>query len=226
MVVGSSSDPAEREADAAARVIVARLRADDGGASAESGGGRIQRSAFTETSPAGAPVDRIRPATAAAAQRQMIRRAYVNGTAAKDAPLFEKVSPVDAAIPLGDGSTANGLGITQINMKHYLERHTYKYQRLNSKTISPAAGMFPQGTTVDNVKALLVKALAKVPSGTAIGESAVSTTVEVDGLKLNLGALKGGKLSAFFPIDGTGYHKYSADELKAIRGEKNAGSTS
>jgi len=227
MVVGATSDPAEREADEAARVIIARLRADGSAPLSTPAPGRIQRSGFTDPVSGAGVHGRIQPVAATMARRQVIRRAFVNGTAAKDAPLFEKIAPVDAAIQLGGDSDAAKFGITATNMKHYLERHTFKYQRLNSKTIKPAAGMFPQGTTVDNVKAWLVEALSKLPETSTIGESAVSTSVTLsNGLKVNLGALKGGKLSAFFPIEGgshTGYHKYSADELKAIRDAKNAG---
>lgn len=161
-----------------------------------------------------------------AARRQMIRRDFVKGSADKDAALFEKVSPPNDSITVGPGSRAEKFGIQESNMAHYLERHTFKYQRLNAKTIKPAAGMFPHGTTVDDVKKWLEEALVKLPDATTIGTSPVSVPVDLDnGLRVNLGALKGKKLSAFFPIDGgtlDGYHYYSADELKAIRDAKNA----
>lgn len=161
------------------------------------------------------------------AQRSMIHRAYKNGDAAKDAPLFEKVAPIDKPLDTGPASQAAKFGITGGNMEHYLERHTFKYQRLNAKTVSPGAGMFPVGTTADDVKAYLDEALQKLPDGTVIGQTPVSTSVDLsNGLRVNLGALKGGKLQAFFPIAGgsnAGFHEYTADELKAIRAEKNKG---
>lgn len=160
------------------------------------------------------------------AQRQFVRRDYIHGSAAEDAELFDKEPPPNDSINVAPGSRAAHFGIEQSNMAHYLERHTFKYQRLNAKTIKPAAGMFPYKTTVADVKKWLEEALTKLPDGAAIGQSPVSQSVVLDnGLKVNVGALKGKKLSAFFPIDGgthPGYHHYSADELKAIRDAKNA----
>ena len=121
-------------------------------------------------------------------QRSIIRRDYKNGSADKDAPLFEKVAPVDKPI---DATKAAKFGITAGNMEHYLERHTFKYQKLNAKTVSPGAGMFPVGTTADDVKKYLDEALDKLPDGTTIGDKPVSTAVDLsNGLRVNLGALK------------------------------------
>ncbi len=159
-------------------------------------------------------------------QRAVIHRAYKNGSADKDAPLFEKAALVDK--PIG-AANASKLGITQGNMEHYLERHTFKYQKLNAKTVSPGAGMFPVGTTADDVKKWLDEAIDKLPDGTTIGDKPVSTAVDLaNGLRVNLGALKGGKLQAFFPIAGgsnAGFHEYTSDELKAIRTAKNGATT-
>lgn len=160
-----------------------------------------------------------------AAQRSMIRREYIHGSAAEDAELFDKVAPVDKPLDVSPGSRAAKFNITSGNMKHYLERHTFMYQRLNSKTVSPGAGFFPYKTTADNVKAMLDEALTKLPDNTVIGTSPVSVAVNLsNGLRVNVGALKNGKLSAFFPIAGgshPGFHAYSSDELKAIRTVKN-----
>jgi hypothetical protein len=154
------------------------------------------------------------------ARRSIVHRAFKK-SAADDAKLFELTPPVNGEIPLGPKSSAAKFGITQTNMAHYLERHTYKYQRLNGKTVSPAAGMFPEGTTVNEVKAMLTEALDKLPADAKIGTTPVSTSVDLaNGLRVNLGALSGGKLQAFFPVPGgtnTGYHKYEAADLKAIR---------
>lgn len=154
----------------------------------------------------------------------MIRRDFIGTNAAEDAKLFEKVPPADSSIPLGDRSDAKKFGITETNFKHYLERHTFKYQKLNSKTINPAAGMFPVTTAVGDVKTMLIEALGKLPDTEQIGADPVSKSVDLsNGLRVNLGALKSGKLSAFFPVPGgtnTGYHKYEAVELKAIRDAK------
>jgi hypothetical protein len=195
----------DREVDAHVRHVpaVETLRA----------GGAVGPIATTGTS-------RIRRA---ASGELVIRRAYVKGSAVEDAKLFDKSPPVDKPLDTAAGSRAAKFGITAGNMAHYLERHTYKYQRLNAKTIDPAASMFPHGTTADDVKKMLDEALKKLPDSTVIGTTAVSTSVDLDnGLKVNLGALKSGKLSAFFPISGTGCHNYSADELKAIRDAKNS----
>lgn len=165
------------------------------------------------------------------AQRSIIRRDYLRGSAAKDADLFDKEAPVDKPLDVSAGSRAAKFGITAGNMKHYLERHTFKYQRLNAKTVSPGAGFFPHTTnghttTADDVKAMLDEALAKLPDSATIGTTPVSVPVDLsNGLRVNVGALKGGKLSAFFPIAGgtnPGFHEYSSDELKAIRTVKNA----
>jgi len=151
----------------------------------------------------------------------VIQRAYVNGTAEKDAPLFEQSSPIpdEQVAPLPKAATDKG--ITETNLGHYLERHTYKYQKLNAKTVSPAATLFPHGTTSENVKAYLLEALGKVKDTDTIGTTPVSLLVDIAaGIKVNLGALKGGKLAAFFPISGTGVVDYTPDELKAIRDAK------
>jgi hypothetical protein len=163
---------------------------------------------------------RVAPA-GAVALRSVIHRAYVNGTAEKDAPLFEQSSPIpdEPVAPLPKAATDKG--ITETNLGHYLERHTYKYQKLNAKTVSPAATLFPHGTTSENVKAYLLEALGKVKDTDTIGTTPVSLLVDIAaGIKVNLGALKGGKLAAFFPISGTGVVDYTPDELKAIRDAK------
>jgi hypothetical protein len=147
---------------------------------------------------------------------------YVNKDAAGDAPLFEKATPIpdDQVGPVPAVVTKKG--VNQTNLGHYLERHTYKYQKLNAKTISPAATLFPHGTTADDVKSYLVEAMGKVKDSDAIGASPVSLAVDLsNGIKVNLGALKNNKLAAFFPLSGPGVVNYTPDELKAIRNEKN-----
>lgn len=165
------------------------------------------------------------------AQRSVISRDFIHGSADEDADLFEKQPPVDKPLDVSAGSRAAHFGITAGNMKHYLERHTFKYQRLNAKTVSPGAGFFPyttngHTTTADDVKAMLDEALAKLPDHASIGTTPVSVPVDLsNGLRVNVGALKSGKLSAFFPIAGgtnAGFHEYSSDELRAIRTVKNA----
>ncbi len=164
------------------------------------------------------------------AQRSIIRREFIHGSAEEDAELFDKEPPVDKALTGNVARRAAELGITEGNMGHYLERHTFKYQKLNAKTVSPGAGFFPyhtdgHRTTVDDVEAMLEEALTKLPDGTAIGQSPVSVSVDLsNGLRVNVGALKNGKLAAFFPVPGgshPGFHAYTSDELKQIRAAKN-----
>ena len=222
--VGAADDPAERDADRMADAAIALLRRADPDAS----GARVRRSPAATMSPDPRPVSRVRSASPVpirrAANPRVIRRAFVNGSAEKDVPLFKKEDPKsgdDSLTPIA--AKAGKLGVTALNMAHYLERHTFKYQRLSGKTTKQRAGMFPTGTTAAQVKSMLVEAVNSLPDDASIGEAVTSKTVDLkNGLKVNLGALKGGKLSAFFPIGGTGYHYYDNGELNAIRLAKNA----
>ena len=160
----------------------------------------------------------------------VIQRAYVNGSAAADFALFERLPAPDEAIDLTAPTVApkaTALGITSTNLKHYLQRHTFKYQPLNgASTDADLTGMFPSGTDKDGVKDMVLEAITKVPDGTVIEKKPVSVGVDLaSGLRVNLGALDAGKLRAFFPLSGTGVHSYTRAELQAIKAEKNAQAT-
>jgi hypothetical protein len=220
LAVGAVDDPAEHEADRLADAALAVLR------STELGSTRVRRSTASSRSPDPVAHRRVRPAAPVHRSHDpaVIRRAYVNGTAEKDLPLFKLQDPKSGDNSLGTAAAkAAKLGITAFNMPHYLERHTFGYQRLSGKTTKQRAGMFPTGTSADDVKKMLLEAVGKLPDDAAVGEAVTSETVDLaNGLKVNLGALKGGKLSAFFPIGGTGYHYYDDGELNEIRKAKNA----
>ncbi len=157
----------------------------------------------------------------------VIQRAYVGADATTDVALFPKEQVADEAIDLSASAAsakAATLGITGVNLKHYLNRHTFRYQPLTSaSTYPPQTGMFPIGTDKDAVKSMVVEAIGKVPDGKTISADIESISVDLaNGLKVNLGALAGNKLQAFFPQSGTGFHEYSNVELQAIKVEKDA----
>ncbi len=155
----------------------------------------------------------------------VMQGAFIGGSAAADAALFEKQPVADEAIDLAaskSAAKAATLGITATNLKHYLNRHTFKYQPLSSSsTYPPQTGMFPIGTDKDDVKNMVVEAIGLVPDSTPVTSDIESVLVDLsNGLRVNLGALAGGKLQAFFPQGGTGFHSYTNVELQAIKKEK------
>ena len=157
----------------------------------------------------------------------VIQRAYVGADAKEDVALFPKEQVADEAIDLSTSASsarAAALGITGVNLKHYLNRHTFKYQPLSSaSTYPPQTGMFPIGTDKDAVKSMVVEAIGLVPAGKTVTADIESISVDLaNGLKVNLGALAGNKLQAFFPQSGTGFHSYTNVELQAIKAEKDA----
>ena len=157
----------------------------------------------------------------------VIQRAYVGADAKEDVALFPKDPVADEAVDLSTSASAAraaALGITSINLKHYLNRHTFKYQPLTSaSTYPPQTGMFPIGTDKDAVKSMVIEAIGKVPAGKTVTADIESVSVDLaNGLKVNLGALAGNKLQAFFPQSGTGFHSYTNVELQAIKAEKDA----
>ncbi|MHB8645238.1 MAG: hypothetical protein ACYDAR_05565 [Thermomicrobiales bacterium] len=157
----------------------------------------------------------------------VIQRAYVGADAKADVALFPKEQVADEAVDLSASASAAKaatLGITSVNLKHYLNRHTFQYQPLSSaSTYPPQTGMFPIGTDKDAVKSMVIEAIGLVPAGKTVSADIESITVDLaNGLKVNLGALAGNKLQAFFPQGGTGFHSYTNVELQAIKTEKDA----
>jgi len=134
--------------------------------------------------------------------------------AASDAALFSRKDPKSVANPAIPKAATN-LGVTELNMKHYLERHSYGYQRLSSKTIGNDATMFPQSMGGAEISAALVGCLSQFEAGDDITKG-----VEKDfgGIKYRMTSRGSGKLNGFFPISG---HVYTASELDQMRGEKN-----
>ena len=146
-------------------------------------------------------------------REQLIQRVF-HENAEKDAILFKRNDPTSATNP-PIPKEASDLGIEKLNMAHYLERHSYSHQILNSKTIKNAATMFKQTMGEAEISATLVACLKQLTSG-----DDVTSGVEkvVDGVTYRMTSNDGKKLNGFFPITG---HVYTSDELKELRTEKN-----
>ena len=146
-------------------------------------------------------------------REQPIQRVF-HENAEKDAILFKRNDPNSATNP-SIPKEASDLGIEELNMAHYLERHSYSHQRLNSKTVKNAATMFKKTMSEAEISGTLVECLKQLTAG-----DDVTSGVEkvVDGVTYRMTSIDGKKLNGFFPITG---HVYTSDELKELRTEKN-----
>lgn len=144
---------------------------------------------------------------------QPIQRVF-HENAEKDALLFQKNDPSSASNPTIP-QEAIDLGIQELNMTHYLERHSYTHQRLSGKTTKNAATMFNINMGEAEISATLVACLKQLTAGDDVTKGVEKV---VDGVTYRMTSVDGKKLNGFFPITG---HVYTADELKELRAEKN-----
>ncbi len=164
----------------------------------------------SHTVPYGTPISAL---SASSNRDQPVQRVF-HENAEKDALLFQKNDPSSAGNPTIP-QEAIDLGIQELNMTHYLERHSYTHQRLNGKTIKNAATMFNKNMGEAEISATLVACLKQLTSGDDVTKGVEKV---VDGVTYRMTSIDGKKLNGFFPITG---HVYTADELKELRAEKN-----
>ncbi len=151
--------------------------------------------------------------SASSNREQPVQRVF-HENAEKDALLFKKNDPSSASNP-AIPQEAIDLGIQELNMTHYLERHSYTHQRLSGKTTKNAATMFNINMGEAEISATLVACLKQLTSGDDVTKGVEKV---VDGVTYRMTSIDGKKLNGFFPITG---HVYTADELKELRTEKN-----
>jgi hypothetical protein len=118
-------------------------------------------------------------------------------------------------------SNLSKYNLSDANMKHFLDGHTYDYLQPNLRKNAPRTTLWPQGTTPDDINRYLEEALDELAAEHRLPAPGFPEQVEVNGIWVQVGTQSDGaggiRIGQFFPTDAnTTFVSIVQEEMRAI----------